>query len=243
MCKTCKESFKLRTDLKIHESNHANTMKTESNENYELPELSTDKKSLLEDEKVKDVFDEICEQDVDDNDLKMEFKTKQSIMKSTDCVDRYFETKNNKNNSDPINDNNSILSNMKTNVDIADNKSEIDLEDNELKVELDNLIFDKTADKLLKKLNEDLKQNYSAENHYKVEEKILHSKGLMNKECMDNKQSKSFDCSIFDKTFSNKSALKVHEQLHSEKKQFQCDICNKSFKQKVTLTNHKRYVN
>ena len=246
MCKTCKETFKLRTDLKIHEFNHAHNMKTESNENYYLPDLSTDKESLLEDEKVKDDFYEFCEQDVDDNDLKMEFETKESIMKSTDCVNKNVETENNTNNSIPKyykDDNNSILSNMKTNVGIADNKSEIDLEDNELKVELDNLIFDETADKVLKKLNEDSKQNYFTENHYKEEEKILHRKGLMNKECMDNKQNKSFDCPIIVKTFSHKSALNVHEQLNSERKPFQCEICNKSFKQKVTLTNHKRYVN
>ena len=50
---------------------------------------------------------------------------------------------------------------------------------------------------------------------------------------------KSYDCTLCDKSFSNKTGVKQHQVVHTGIKPFACDDCEKSFGQKGALLNHK----
>ena len=71
------------------------------------------------------------------------------------------------------------------------------------------------------------------------EEKLtteLHLKGQL--ESTQTVKKKRFQCIDCDKTFSKKSTLKDHMNIHTKEKQFKCLICGKVFHQKISIKHH-----
>lgn len=70
-------------------------------------------------------------------------------------------------------------------------------------------------------------------------EKIKEKKRICRNILLDNdKNLKSFFCSLCNKRFKNNYILTSHNKLHREKEHFFCAICEKKFKSKACLSRH-----
>ena len=52
--------------------------------------------------------------------------------------------------------------------------------------------------------------------------------------------TKSYDCNICEKTFTERKVLAYHKRTHKEEKPYSCDVCQKSYSHSSSLTNHNK---
>ena len=54
----------------------------------------------------------------------------------------------------------------------------------------------------------------------------------------DHTSDKYDQCSQYDKAFTGKQKLEIHQRIHTGEKPYQCSLCNKTFKAKQEIKRH-----